>query len=112
MEIPDDRGYTAEHDAGTYLTKIRANRSGSWVDGFLAYRDEFEFADSARAAMEAFEALRKKQDPDAQRLFQEAMMLFRQGNQAGGYAKCQEIVDKDYASARYRNVKEQLKARK
>ena len=43
--------------------------------------------------------------------FQEAIMLFRQGNQAEGYAKYQEIVDKDYASTRYRNIKEQLKAR-
>ncbi len=102
----------AKAKAGEFLIKIRANRSGSWVDGFLAFRDEFEFADAARAAMEAFEALRKKQDPDAQRLFQEAIMLFRQGKQAGGYAKYQEIVDKDYASARYRNIKEQLKARK
>ena len=37
-------------------------------------------------------------------------MQFRQGNQAGGYAKYQELVEKDYASSRYRNVKEQLKA--
>ena len=60
--------------------------------------------------MDAFEALRKKQEPDAQRLFQEAIMLFRQGKQDEGYAKYQEIVDKDYASTRYRNIKEQLKA--
>ena len=40
------------------------------------------------------------------------MMLFRQGKQDEGYAKYQEIVDKDYASTRYRNIKEQLKARK
>lgn len=62
--------------------------------------------------MAAFEALRKKQEPDAQRLFNEAIAQFRQGNQAGGYAKYQELVEKDYASSRYRNVKEQLKARK
>ena len=61
--------------------------------------------------MDAFEALRKKQEPDAQRTFQEAIMLFRQGKQAEGYAKYQEIVAKDYASTRYRNIKEQLKAR-
>ena len=40
------------------------------------------------------------------------MTLFRQGKQAGGYAKYQELVDKDYASSRYRNIKEQLKGRK
>ena len=102
----------AKAKANEFLIKIRANRNGSWIDGFLAFRDEFEFADGARAAMAAFEALRKKQEPDAQRLFQEAIMLFRQGKQAEGYAKYQELVDKDYASTRYRNVKEQLKARK
>ena len=100
----------AKAKASEFLIKIKANRNSSWVDGFLAFRDEFEFADGARAAMDAFEALRKKQEPDAQRPFQEAIMLFRQGKQAEGYAKYQEIVDKDYASARYRNIKEQLKA--
>ena len=102
----------AKAKADEFLIKIKANRNGSWVDGFLAFRDEFEFADSARAAMAAFEALRKKQEPDAQRLFQEAITLFRQGKQDEGYAKYQELVDKDYASSRYRNIKEQLKARK
>ena len=94
------------------LIKIKANRNGSWVDSFLAFRDQFEFSDGARPAMAAFEALRKKQEPDAQRLFNEAIMQFRQGNQADGYEKYQELVEKDYASSRYRNVKEQLKARK
>ena len=102
----------AKAKASEFLVKIKANRNSSWVDGFLAFRDEFEFADGARAAMEAFEALRKQHEPDAQRAFQEAITLFRQGKQAEGYAKYQEIVDKDYASSRYRNIKEQLKARK
>jgi predicted esterase len=102
----------AKAKAGEFLIQIKANKDGSWVDGFLAFRDEFEFADGARAAMDAFEALRKQQEPDAQRVFQEAIMLFRQRKQAEGYAKYQEIVDKDYASSRYRNIKEQLKARK
>ena len=102
----------AKAKANEYLIKIRSNRNGSWVDGFLAFRDQFEFSDGARSVMVAFEALRKKQEPDAQRLFNEAITQFRQGNQTGGYAKYQELVEKDYASSRYRNVKEQLKARK
>ncbi len=73
----------AKAKADEFLHQDPANRNGSWVDGFLAFRDEFEFADGARAVMAAFEALRKKQEPDAQRLFKEAIMLFRQGNQAG-----------------------------
>ena len=102
----------AKAKANEYLIKIRSNRNGSWIDGFLAFRDEFEFSDGARPVMAAFEALRKKQEPDAQRLFNEAIMQFRQGNQASGYEKYQELVEKDYASSRYRNVKAQLKARK
>ena len=54
----------------------------------------------------------KRAAEDADRLSQEAMTLFRQGKRDEGFAKYQEIVDKDYASARYRNIKEQLKARK
>jgi RNA polymerase sigma factor (sigma-70 family) len=102
----------ANAKANEFLNKIRSNRNGSWLEGFLAFRDQFEFSDGARSVMASFEALRKTQEPDAQRLFNEANMQFRQGNQAGGYAKYQEIVEKDYASSRYRNVKEQLRARK
>jgi predicted esterase len=102
----------AKAKADEWLPKIKANADGSWVDGFLAFRDQFEFADGARGAMEAFEALRKQHEPAARRTFQEAIMLFRQGQQADGYAKFQEVVDKYYASPRYRNVKEQLQARK
>ncbi len=102
----------AKAKASEFLVKIKANRNSSWVDGFLAFRDEFEFADGARPAMEAFETLRKRHEPAAQRAFQEAITLFRQGKQADGYAKYQEIVDKYYSSSRYRNIKEQLKARK
>ena len=102
----------ARAKAGEFLVKIKANKNSSWVDGFLAFRDEFEFADGARPAMEAFEALRKRHGPAAQRAFQEAIMLFRQGKQADGYAKYQEIIDKYYASPRYRYAKEQLRTRK
>jgi hypothetical protein len=102
----------AKAKADELLPKIKANADGSWVDDFLAFRDEFEFADGARAAMDAFEALRQRHEPAAQRPFQEGLMLLRQGKQAEGYAKYQEIVDKYYASPRYRNIKEQLKARK
>jgi predicted esterase len=102
----------AKAKADELLPRIKANADGSWVDGFLAFRDEFEFADASRTAMDAFEALRKQQEPAAQKAFQEGMMLFRQGKQAEGYAKYQEIVDKYYASPRYRNIREQLEARK
>jgi hypothetical protein len=94
------------------LPRIKANADGSWVDDFLAFRDEFEFADGARAAMDAFGALRRQHEAPARRAFEEAIMLFRQGKPDQGYARYQDIVDKYYASPRYRNVKEQLQARK
>ena len=34
----------AKAGADEFLPKIRANADGSWVDGFLSYRDQFEFA--------------------------------------------------------------------
>jgi hypothetical protein len=102
----------AKAKADELLPKIKANADGSWIDGFLAFRDEFEFADAARPAMDAFEALRKQQEPAAQKAFQEGLTLLRQGKQDEGYAKYREMVDKYYASPRYRNIKEQLEARK
>ena len=38
----------ARAKADEFLPKIKANADGSWVDDFLAFRDEFEFADGAR----------------------------------------------------------------
>jgi predicted esterase len=102
----------AKAGANEFLPKIGKNADGSWIDGFLAYRDEFEFADAAREVMSAFETLRKQHEPAAQRAFGEARAAFQRRNQDQGYAKYQEIVDKDYASPLYRNVKEWLKARK
>ena len=101
----------AKTGADEFLPRIRKNADGSWIDGFLAYRDEFEFADAAREVMGAFEALRKQQEPLADKSYGEAMTAFRQGKRDEGYAKYQEIVDKDYASSRYRNIKEQLSSR-
>jgi predicted esterase len=102
----------AKAGADELLPKIRRNADNSWIDGFLAYRDEFAFADTAREAMDAFESLRKQHEPQAQRAFSEARAAFQQGKSDQGYAKYQEIVDKDYTSTLYRNAKEWLKARK
>jgi predicted esterase len=102
----------AKAGADEFLPKIKKNADGSWVDGFLAYRDEFEFADAAREVMGAFEALRKQHEPAAQKTFGEALTAFQQGKRDEGFAKYQEIVDKDYAASRYRNIKEQLKSRR
>jgi hypothetical protein len=102
----------AKPGADEYLPKIQQNADSSWIDGFLAYRDEFEFADSARAVMDAFAALRKQHEPIARRAFGEARAAFQQGKPDQGYARYDEIVKNAYASSLYRNVKEWLKARK
>ena len=62
--------------------------------------------------MDAFESLRKQHEPLAKKAFGEARAAFQQGKPDQGYARYQEIVDKDYASSSYRNIKEQLKSRK
>jgi predicted esterase len=101
----------ARAGADEFLPKVRANADASWIDGFLAYRDEFECAEAARAVMEAFAALRKQHEPAARRAFGEAQAAFQQGKPDQAYAKYQEIVDKAYASSLYRNVREWLKSR-
>ena len=102
----------ARPKAEAFLSKIKANADGSWIDDFLAFRDEYEFDAAARPAMEAFEALRKQQEPAARKTYQEAIMLFRQGKRDEGHAKYREIVEKSYASSRYRDVKRRLDERK
>ena len=62
--------------------------------------------------MKAFAELRKTHDVPAQKAFGEARQLFQQGKQDEGYAKYKEIVEKDYASSQYRNVKRWLGERK
>ncbi len=91
---------------------VKSARDGAWIDGFLAYRDEFEFAKPAQRVMAAFAELRKTHDVAAKQAFGEARQLFQQGNQDAGYAKYKEIVEKSYASSLYRVVKRSLEERK
>jgi predicted esterase len=102
----------ASSGAAKYLPLIRKAKDGSWIDGFLAYRDDFEFAQPAQKTMAAFGELRKTQDAPAKEAFGEARQLFQQGKQNEGYAKYKEIVQKDYASSLYRIVKRSLDERK
>ena len=62
--------------------------------------------------MDAFGSLRKQHEPLAQKAFGEARAAFQKGKPDQGFAKYQEIVNKDYAASSYRNIKEQLKSRK
>ena len=60
------------------------NANGSWVDGFLAYRDEFEFAERRPKVMGIFEALRKQHEPLAEKAFGEGLTALRQGKPTKG----------------------------
>jgi predicted esterase len=102
----------ARAGAARYLPRIKANADGSWVEGFLAYRDVFEFADAAHEVMAAFTKLRAEHQKPAQDAFNEARKRLQQGQQDGGYAKYQEIIDKHYASPLYLVVKPWLDERK
>lgn len=94
--------------AKKFLPLVREAKDNAWVDEFLVYRDDFEFAPAAREVMEAFNTLRAKHDKPARKALDEANAAFRQGNRDAGYEKYREIVEQYYASATYRNVKRWL----
>jgi predicted esterase len=99
--------------AKTHLANIRNPAAGKpWIDAFLAYRDEYQFAPAAREAMEAFAALRAEHEPPANKLMNEARAAFQQNRRDEGYAKYQEVVDKHFAASSYRNAKRWLAERK
>ena len=95
-----------------FLPLVRQANDNSWIDDFLAFRDDFEFAESAHEVMAVFADLRARHKDPAQKAFAEARQLFQQGKQDQGYNKYQEIVEKFYASPLYRNVKRWLDERK
>ena len=102
----------ASADAAKYLPLIRQAKDSSWIDGFLTFRDDFEFAGAAHDVMAAFAELRVRQLDPAKNVFGEARKLFQQGKQNEGYAKYREIVEKYYAFPLYRSVKRLLAERK
>lgn len=89
-----------------FTARLKAGQGGAWVDDFLAFRAEFEFAPSAARVMSAFNELRKKHEPAGEKLMGEANGLFREGKPAEGRAKLREIVEKAFASTYYANAKE------
>ena len=72
---------------------------------FLAFREEYEYADAASAAMAAFNKLRAEHNPLATKTMGEARQAFNQGRRNDGYAKAKEVVAKYYASTSYRLAK-------
>ena len=59
----------AKPGAAKLLPKIKARADGkTWIDDFLTYRDDFEFAPAAHEAMEAFAALRAEHEGPAKQV--------------------------------------------
>jgi hypothetical protein len=110
-KLGSDIDTKAAAGAKQFLPKINDPKAKNWIDPFLAYRDDFEFAPAAREVMEAFVKLRAEHEKPANKLFNEARAAFQQNNKDAGYAKYQEIVDKYFASSSYRNVKRWLAER-
>lgn len=98
--------------AASFLAAIQANKDNSWVDDFLEFRDTFEFADAASEAMTAFNALRAKHEPPAQKAINEARGLFQQGRRDEGFAKATEVIQKYYGSSSYRLAKKWVAEKK
>jgi predicted esterase len=104
-KLAKDVDAQAAPKAKKFLAAIKANKGNAWVDDFLAFRDEYEYADAASAAMAAFNDLRAQQDQPASTAMGEARQAFRQGKRDEGYAKAKEVVAKYPASTSYRLAK-------
>jgi pimeloyl-ACP methyl ester carboxylesterase len=100
--------------AKQFLPKIQGGQQQgkTWIDAFLAYRDDCEFAPAAREVMHAFDRLRAEHDGPAKKTLADANAAFQQGRRDEGYAKYQEIVDKYFAASSYRNIKRWIGERK
>ena len=91
---------------------VHAQGKPGWIDPFLAYRDDFEFAPAARPVMAAFEEVRAEQSPRAQELYKQAAAAQAAGGaqgapgaqtpppeggaQAAGGEKKDDVVDADF----------------
>jgi len=91
---------------------IKVNENADWVEPFLEFRSEYQFAPTADEAMQEFTRLRQQHEEPAEKIFNEARVLFRDQNADAGYDKYQEIVDNYYASTSYQRVKKWIADRK
>ncbi len=91
--------------AKVFLARMGKEGGRPWIDEFLAYRDEFEFAPGAGEVMKRFNALRAEHEGPAKRLMGEAREAFGAGRREEGMAKYREMLEKYYAASGYRNVK-------
>ncbi len=103
---------TVKEQVARLFPLLRANADAGWIDAFLSFRDEYEFAPAARMIMQAFDALRKQDEPLARQTFTQARIAFNVGDSRKGYDLYDEIVKKHHVSSLYRLVKAELEERK
>jgi predicted esterase len=87
-------------------------KDDSWVADFSEFRTSFEHAPCAKAVMEAYAKLRAQHEKPAEELFYAARRDFQAEKDADAYKKCEELVQKYYASSYYRYAKRWLQDRK
>lgn len=102
----------AKQKSESLLKQISENKDGTWVARYLDWEEAFSLAKCATPTIDAFRKLRKQHSPSAETLYKDARSAFQNRDREKGYAKYQEIVDKYYASPRYRAVKSSLEQRK
>ncbi len=91
---------------------ITKNSDNAWVNDYHAFMSGYAFANSAAPVAAAYQKIAAEHQKPADKLFGEARGLFQQQKQEEAYARCQEIVDKYYASTHYKTVTTWLKNRK
>jgi len=102
----------AKVDATRFLALVKQPGKGEWIDDFLVFRDEFEFADCSKDLMQAFAALRQQHEGPAKKLIDEARALFRKGQRDDGWKKYEVVAAECWASSSYPNVKRWLAERR
>ena len=95
----------AKPEAEKLEKKIKANKDGRWVDDFLAFREQFAFADAAKGCMRGYQKLRDEQTKEANELFYAAR---NERDKSRKKEMWQRLVDECYASKWYPLVKRWL----
>jgi len=102
----------AEGDLERFTAALADPGDGDWIDDFLEYRADYEFAACAKQLMADFDKLRAQHEEPADKLMGEARKLFRQGDRDAGWKKYEELVASCWASSSYTIVKGWLENRK